>query len=132
MLNGSGFERFSGLVGEEGLEPSRPCGQQILSLPCIPISSLARVGERVYYTIQLLPTEGFDGDGVDGDTPDGDDADLGEDADERIIFGDDEADAVYDWREGDEAHDVLDEIWHEELREEDAGEEHHREHDEVG
>ena len=31
------------LVGEEGLEPSRHCCQQILSLSCIPISPLARV-----------------------------------------------------------------------------------------
>lgn len=28
--------KYSNLVPSEGLEPSRPCGQQILSLPCLP------------------------------------------------------------------------------------------------
>ena len=33
------------LVGEEGLEPSRHCCQQILSLSCIPISPLAQTSD---------------------------------------------------------------------------------------
>lgn len=39
----------SQLVGEEGLEPSIPCGQRILSPSCIPIPPLARAEKPAEY-----------------------------------------------------------------------------------
>ena len=43
---------YTYMVGEEGLEPSRPCGQQILSLPRMPFrhSPKTEVPESGYFS----------------------------------------------------------------------------------
>src|SRR3990167_11191326 len=49
--------RRRGLVPEVGVEPTRPCGHQVLNLTCMPISPLWQKMFTNYYALTLVIPE---------------------------------------------------------------------------